>query len=82
MTIPEGLDNEGLTDCLPSGLKEECDFLSEYATRLMGVGVHTSRVIRNTKRIGMALGLEVHISGFHRTLIFTVNEEADRKSVV
>jgi uncharacterized membrane protein YjjP (DUF1212 family) len=80
MTIPEGLDNEGLTDCLPSGLKEECDFLSEYATRLMGVGVHTSRVIRNTKRIGMALGLEVHISGFHRTLIFTVNEEATGKS--
>ncbi len=27
-------------------------FIAEYSAHLMGAGVHTSRVVRNTKRIG------------------------------
>ncbi|TKG96872.1 threonine/serine exporter [Puteibacter caeruleilacunae] len=53
-------------------LKEQSLFLSEYASTLMGSGVHTSRVIRNTKRIGKALGLEVTVSGLHKSLILSV----------
>ena len=34
----------------PNELKEITRFLLEYANRLMGSGVHTSRVIRNTGR--------------------------------
>jgi uncharacterized membrane protein YjjP (DUF1212 family) len=53
-------------------LKEKALFLSKYASTLWGSGVHTSRVIRNTKRIGEALGIEVKIAGFHKSLILSV----------
>ena len=32
-------------------LKAIARFVAEYATRLMGSGVHTSRVVRNTKPV-------------------------------
>ena len=38
----------------------------------MGAGVHTSRVVRNTKRIGEAFGLDVKLSVFHRNIILTI----------
>ena len=44
----------------PNELKEITRFLLEYANRLMGSGVHTSRVIRNTRRIGKSLDTEVY----------------------
>ena len=37
-------------------------FIVEYSSRLMAAGVHTSRVVRNSKRIGEALGTEVKMS--------------------
>lgn len=40
-------------------LTELLDFIGEYATYLLGSGVHTSRVVRNTKRLGEALGVRV-----------------------
>lgn len=52
-------------------LREIALFLSKYASTLWGSGVHTSRVIRNTKRIGEALNLEVKIAGFHKSLILS-----------
>ena len=37
-------------------------FIAEYSAHLMGAGVHTSRVVRNSKRIGEAFGLSlIHI---------------------
>ena len=45
-------------------LKEIAQFIAEYATRLMGSGVHTSRVVRNSKRLGEALGVRVIVSAF------------------
>lgn len=53
-------------------LKEIARFLQEYANRLMGSGVHTSRVIRNTRRIGHSLNVEVKISLFQKTLVMSV----------
>lgn len=32
-------------------------FIAGYSAHLMGAGVHTSRVIRNSKRIGEAYGV-------------------------
>ena len=47
-------------------------FIAEYSAHLMGAGVHTSRVVRNTKRIGEAFGLDVILSVFHRNIILTI----------
>lgn len=61
-------------------LREIALFLSTYASTLWGSGVHTSRVIRNTKRIGKALDLEVKIAGFHKSLILSVNDKQNNQS--
>jgi uncharacterized membrane protein YjjP (DUF1212 family) len=53
-------------------LKEIAKFVAEYATCLLGSGVHTSRVIRNSKRIGESLGVAIRMTAFHKSLILTV----------
>ncbi len=40
------------------------DFVAEYATYLLGSGVHTSRVIRNSQRIGTSQGIDILLDGF------------------
>lgn len=60
-------------------LKEIACFLQEYARRLMGSGVHTSRVIRNTRRIGQTLDVEVTISLFQKTMVMSVCNEENRE---
>ncbi|MDR1224937.1 MAG: threonine/serine exporter family protein [Tannerella sp.] len=47
-------------------------FIADYATCLLGSGVHTSRVIRNSKRIGESLGVTIRMTTFHKSLILTV----------
>ena len=42
-------------------------FIAEYSAHLMGAGVHTSRVVRNSKRIGEAFGLDVKLGVFIKT---------------
>ena len=49
-------------------LKAIARFVAEYDTRLMGSGVHTSRVVRNTKRLGEALGVRVIVSAFQKVV--------------
>ena len=56
-------------------LKAVTQFVAEYATRLMGSGVHTSRVVRNTKRLGEALGVRVMVSAFQKVVTFSVYDE-------
>lgn len=53
-------------------LQQQAKFVAEYAAHLMGCGIHTSRVIRNTKRIGDALGFDVKISVFQKSIILTI----------
>ena len=53
-------------------LKDIARFLQEYANRLMGSGVHTSRVVRNTRRIGQSLDVDVKISLFQKTMVISV----------
>lgn len=56
----------------PNELKDITRFLLEYANRLMGSGVHTSRVIRNTRRIGQSLDVNVNMSIFQKTMVVSV----------
>ncbi|WP_303272869.1 threonine/serine exporter ThrE family protein [uncultured Alistipes sp.] len=56
-------------------LKEIAQFIAEYATRLMGSGVHTSRVVRNSKRLGEALGVRVIVSAFQKVVTFSVCDD-------
>ncbi|MDR0683386.1 MAG: threonine/serine exporter family protein [Dysgonamonadaceae bacterium] len=56
-------------------LKEIAGFIADYATCLLGSGVHTSRVIRNSKRIGESMGVTIRMTPFHKTLILTVYDD-------
>lgn len=56
----------------PHELKDITRFLMEYANRLMGSGVHTSRVVRNTRRIGESLDVNVKMSIFQKTMVMSV----------
>ena len=58
-------------------LKEIAKFVADYATCLMGSGVHTSRVVRNSKRIGESLGVLIRITTLHKSLILTVYNAHD-----
>lgn len=53
-------------------LKEIAEFIAEYATCLLGAGVHTSRVLRNSARIGDALGVRIHMTTLSKTIVLTV----------
>ena len=58
-------------------LTELLDFIGEYATYLLGSGVHTSRVVRNARRIGASQSVDVRLTTFQRTSILTVREEGN-----
>ena len=58
----------------PNELKDITRFLVEYANRLMGSGVHTSRVVRNTRRIGQSFHVDVKMSVFQRTMVISVSD--------
>lgn len=55
-------------------LTEILDFIAEYATYLLGSGVHTSRVIRNSQRIGESQGVDLQLSSFQRSTILTARD--------
>jgi uncharacterized membrane protein YjjP (DUF1212 family) len=61
-------------------LLEQAKFTAEYAAHLMGCGVHTSRVVRNTKRIGESLGFDVKISVFQKSIILTLLDKETQKT--
>lgn len=51
------------------------DFIGQYAVHLMSAGVHTSRVIRNSARIGKAFGLDVQMSAFYKNIMLSITNE-------
>lgn len=65
---------------LHTQLKELSRFLADYSTCLMGVGVQTSRVVKNTSRIAEAFGLCVDITIFQKTVIMTVRDQENTHS--
>ena len=56
-----------------------CEFIVEYASHLMAAGVHTSRVVRNSKRIGASFDTDVMMSVLHKHIILTVIDRATSK---
>lgn len=56
-------------------LKRISQFLADYSALLIGSGVHTSRTVRNTKRISTALGCETHLNLSMKTMTLTVRDE-------
>lgn len=56
-------------------LRDVGEFIAEYASHMMGCGIHTSRVIRSAKRIGESYGYAVKISVFQKSLILTLQEK-------
>jgi uncharacterized membrane protein YjjP (DUF1212 family) len=56
-------------------IKDFTRFIAEYATSLLGSGVHTSRVMRNSGRIASSMGLQVHMTTFQKSIIMTVTDE-------
>ena len=55
-------------------IKEFARFIAEYASCLLGSGVHTSRVIRNSTRIAQSMGWQIHMTTFQKTIIMTVTD--------
>lgn len=54
------------------------NFLLEYSTTLMGVGVQTARVVHNTRRIAEAYGYDVDMTLFQKSIVMTLTDKADR----
>ncbi len=62
-------------------LHEHIDFISEYTTYMLGSGVHTSRVLRNAKRIGNALDTEIEISAFQKSITICARDKSTGDTV-
>ena len=62
-------------------LTEILDFIADYATYLLASGVHTSRVIRNSQRIGQSQGVDIQLSSFQKSTILTVRDDATGEAV-
>jgi len=58
-------------------INEFTRFIAEYATCLLGSGVHTSRVLRNSSRIASSMGLTISMTTFQKSIILTVSDEAE-----
>lgn len=61
-------------DC---NIQELSDFLLDFATTLMAVGTHTSRVVRNVQRIADTFGYGVDMTVFQRNVTMTVKHIDD-----
>lgn len=62
-------------------LTDILDFVAEYASYLLGSGVHTSRVIRNAQRIGTSQGVDIQLSSFQKSIIITCTTNGAAKSL-
>ena len=62
-------------------LTEILDFIADYATYLLASGVHTSRVIRNSQRIGQSQGVDIQLSSFQKSTILPVRDDATGEAV-
>lgn len=56
-------------------IQELSEFLSEYTTCLMAVGVQTSRIARNSARIAQAFGYTTDMTIFQKTIIMSLKSD-------
>jgi len=64
-------NREEMTDIL--------EFATEYSTYMLGSGVHTSRAIRCTQRIGASQGVEINFTTFQKSTILSVRDDESRE---
>ena len=62
-------------------LTQIADFVAEYATYLLGSGVHTSRVIRNSRRIGKSQGIDIQLSAFQNSIVMTAHDDSTGENI-
>lgn len=62
-------------------LTQIADFVAEYATYLLGSGVHTSRVIRNSRRIGKSQGIGIQLSAFQKSIVMTAHDDSTGENI-
>ena len=62
-------------------LTKIADFIAEYATYLLGSGVHTSRVIRNSQRIGKSQGIDIQLSAFQKSIVMTAHDDSTGENI-
>lgn len=62
-------------------LTKIADFVAEYATYLLGSGVHTSRVIRNSQRIGKSQGIDIQLSAFQKSIVMTAHDDSTGENI-
>ena len=58
-------------------IQELSNFLLDYATTLMAVGSHTSRIVKNVTRIAESFGFGVDMTIFQRNITMTVKHSED-----
>lgn len=58
-------------------VQELSNFLLDFATTLMAVGSHTSRVVRNVTRIADSFGYGVDMTVFQRNITMTIKHRDD-----
>lgn len=58
-------------------IRDFSNLLLDYASTLMGVGVHTSRAVRNVTRIADAFGYVVDMTIFQKNITMTVQDKDD-----
>lgn len=61
-------------------IKDFALFIAEYASFLLGSGVHTSRVIRNSSRIADSLGMQIHMTTFQKSIILSVSDNERKQT--
>ncbi len=57
------------------------EFLLDIATSLMGAGTHTSRVVRNVKRVAESYGYEVFITIFQKNITMNTRKKGSIESL-
>ena len=62
-------------------LTEILGFIADYSTYLLASGVHTSRVIRNARRIGDSQEVDVQLSSFQKTSVITVHDHLSGEAI-
>ena len=63
-------------------IQELSNFLLDFATTLMGVGSHTSRVVRNVNRIAESFGYGVDMTIFQRNITSKLTIGKNRKHII
>lgn len=66
-------------------IRELSNFLLEYASTLLGAGVHTSRAVRNISRIAESFGYQADMTIFQRNItmsVISVHDDCLRRTSV